>query len=198
MIEFRLRTGAHSNAAVSLSIGRNRQAGGAIVEYAFAALIFLTLVFGVGGFSHALYAYHFVSNIAKEAARWAAVNGSTCGADSSCNGTAPMFNTGPADSTAVNTFVTNHVPLGINSSLIATSSCGLSDTGTCADSAPDKCKTGNTFFVAVDYPGCTVKVTVAYAYTYIFPLLPKKTTTTAPCTKPGFCISSTAEMVIAH
>jgi Flp pilus assembly protein TadG len=182
----------------SASFGRNTQGGGAIVEYAFAVMIFLTLVFGIGGFSHALYTYHFVNNIAKEAARWAAVNGSSCSSDGSCNGTAPMFNTGPADSTAVNTFVANHVPQGINSNLVATKSCGLSDTGTCADSTPDVCKTGNTFFIAVDYPGCTVKVTVAYAYSYIFPLLPKITTTTAPCTKPGFCISSTSELIIAH
>lgn len=181
---------------------RRKETGGAIVEYAFGVTIFLSLVFGIGGFGHALYAYHFVNNEAKEGARWASVNGYTCGADSSCNGTAPM-NNGPASSTDVNTYVINHIPPGIDSTKITTSACGVSDTSACADSTPDICTqgvaiTGVTGSPFPNYPSCTVKVQVAYALTFIFPLLPTNTTTTAPCQKPGFCISSTSEMVIAH
>jgi Flp pilus assembly protein TadG len=194
-----------NNSYCSLTSRRREEIGSALVEYAFVIVIFLSLVFGIGAFSHAVYAYHFVNNEAKEATRWAAVNGYTCQGppigDGSCNGTFPM-NNGPASSSDVNTYVINHVPPGIDSSKITTitpaSACGLSDTSFCADSTPDFCKTGNVNFVAVNNPGCTVKVTVAYPLTYIFPLLPKTTATTAPCTQPGFCISSTSEMIIVH
>jgi Flp pilus assembly protein TadG len=172
---------------------RYEETGSALVEYAFVIIMFLSFVFGIGAFSHAVYAYHFVDNEAKEATRWAAVNGHTCGplGDNTC--------AAPASSTDVNTYVINHVPPGIDSTKIATSTCGLSDsTSACADSTPDACIVGNVNFVAVNNPGCTVKVTVAYPLTYIFPLLPKNTTTTAPCTKPGFCLSSTSEMIIVH
>ena len=91
---------------------RARQRGAALVEYAFTFIFSMTLFLGIMEFGHALYAYHFVNNAAKEATRWAAVNGANCNYDSSCNGTAPM-NNGPAKSADVNTFVQNHIPPGI-------------------------------------------------------------------------------------
>lgn len=176
------------------------QRGAAIVEYAFGVVIFMSLALGISAFGHALYAYHFVNNIAKEAARWSAVNGYTCDSirgDNSCNGTAPM-NNGPAQLADVDNFVKNHAPNGIDISKISTSGCGIKGTSTCADSTPQACITGNANFVAINNPGCTVQVKVAYALTFIFPLLPKYATTTAPCTKAGLCLSSTSEMIIAH
>jgi len=144
-----------------------------------------------------------VNNIAKEAARWAAVNSYNCGApplgDNSCTGTWPMNNR-PAQLSDVDLFVKNHTPPGIDTTKIDTSGCGLAGSPgiTCADSTPDHCITGNVNFVAVNSAGCTVQVRVAYAMTFIFPLLPKTTATTAPCTKPGFCLSSESEIIIAH
>src|SRR5215475_14076289 len=85
------------------------QSGAALVEYAFTFIFSMTLFLGIMGFGQALYAYHFVNNSAKEATRWASVNGANCNYDSSCNGTAPM-NNGPAKSADVNTFVQNHIP----------------------------------------------------------------------------------------
>ena len=178
---------------------RCKETGGALVEYAFSVIIFLTLMFGISSFGTALYAYHFVNNIAKEATRWAAVNSYNCGSngDNSCNGTWPM-NNGQAQLSDVDSFVKNHTPPGIDSTKITTSGCGLNGSTTCADSTPDACKTGNVNFVAVNSTGCTVQVRVAYAMTFVFPLLPKTTATTAPCTKPGFCLSSESELIIAH
>jgi hypothetical protein len=169
------------------------------VEYAFSVIVFLTLMFGISSFGTALYAYHFVNNIAKEAARWAAVNSYSCGSngDNSCNGTWPM-NNGQAQLSDVDSFVKNHTPPGIDSTKITTSGCGLDGSAYCTDSTPDACKTGNVNFVAVNVAGCTVQVRVAYAMTFVFPLLPKTTATTAPCTKPGFCLSSESEIIIAH
>jgi hypothetical protein len=180
---------------------RCKETGGALVEYAFTVIIFLTLMFGISSFGTALYAYHFVNNIAKEAARWAAVNSYNCGApplgDNSCNGAWPMNNR-PAQLSDVDLFVKNHTPPGIDSTKITTSGCGLDGSAYCTDSTPDACKTGNVNFVAVNSSGCTVQVRVAYAMTFIFPLLPKTAATTAPCTKPGFCLSSESEIIIAH
>ena len=179
---------------------RCKETGGALVEYAFSIIVFLTLIFGIGSFGTALYAYHFVNNIAKEAARWAAVNSYNCDSthgDNSCNGVAPM-NNGQAQLSDVDSFVKNHTPPGIDSTKITTSGCGLNGSTTCTDSTPDACKTGNVNFVAVNSTGCTVQVRVAYAMTFVFPLLPKTTATTAPCTKPGFCLSSESEIIIAH
>jgi Flp pilus assembly protein TadG len=172
-------------------IFRKKQAGATLVEFAFGLIFFFSLLFGIVGFSHGLYAYHFVNHMAKEAARWAAVNGHSCNDDGSCDGTVPM-NNGPSSSADVNTYVKNHAAPGIDPAKLATSGCGVSDTSACPDSTPAIC---GTF---ANYPGCTVQVKVAYAFNFVFPLLPTSTTTTPPCTQPGFCFSSTSEMVIAH
>jgi len=51
--------------------------GGTLVEFALAITILLTLIFGIMDFSQAMYAYHFVSNAAREASRYASLRGST-------------------------------------------------------------------------------------------------------------------------
>ena len=68
--------------------------GSALVEYAIVFLLFMTMIMGTIDFGRALYTYHYLSNVTRDAARWAAVNGSTCGGDNSCNG-AGYMNNGP-------------------------------------------------------------------------------------------------------
>src|SRR5690348_2571995 len=63
---------------------QQEERGSTLLEFAIVCMLFLTMLFGICGFGHALYAYHFVSHAAKSAARWAAVNGSTCASDGSC------------------------------------------------------------------------------------------------------------------
>jgi Flp pilus assembly protein TadG len=179
-----IKTGAMSRRECPLRRSRKKQTGTTLVEYAFSILIFLMLCFGAMGFSHALYAYHFVNHIAKEATHWAAVNGEACSYDSSCGGA--------ASSIGVDTYVKTHAPLGLDQTKLVTSACGVSDQGSCADSTPAVCGT------TPNYPGCTVQVKVAYAYNFIFPLLPANTTVTAPCLQAGYCLSSTSEMIISH
>ena len=172
---------------------RGKENGAALVEYAFIVMLLLTTLFGIMGFGHALYAYHFVNHVAKEAARWAAVNGSACGLDSSCNGTGYM-NNGPATATDINTYVQNHIPPGIVASSVSTTA-----TWPVKANSPTICSTAvGTTPATPNYPGCTVQVQVAYAFTFTFPLLPAASATTAPCTQPGFCMSSTSEMIIVH
>lgn len=147
-----------------------REEGSGLVEYAIIFILLMMLLFGIAGFGHALYAYHFVSNTAREATRWAAVNGSTCANDGSC--TAPAT---PAD---IQTFVTNHTPPGIDSSQIQVTPIW----NPAGSYGPSTCSTIN------NGPGCTVEVTVSYNFHFIFPLI---STSALP-------LSSTSEMVIAH
>ena len=161
-----------------------------VAEYLFSILIFVMLIFGAMGFSHALYAYHFVNHMAKEATRWAAVNGHSCdrnNGDGSCNRQASAGD--------VRNYVKNHAPLGLDQTKIVTSACGVVGgvPDPCPDSTPAVCSS-----VAQNYAGCTVQVKVAYAFNFIFPLLPTSTRVTAPCTQAGFCLSSTSEMIISH
>src|SRR6516164_2224996 len=160
---------------------RARQRGAVLVEYAFTFIFFMVLFLGIMGFGHALYAYHYVNNAAKEAARWAAVNGANCSYDSSCNGVAPM-NNGPATAADVNTYVQNNVPAGIDATQVTTSVCGVSGGTKCAASTPTLCIT------TVNAPGCTVQVTINYNFNFIFPLLPSGT----------IAMSSQSDMIIVH
>jgi len=177
------------------------QAGQGLVEYAFIVIVFFTILFGIGGFAHMLYVYHYVNHAAKEATRYASVRGSKCSDDLSCVTTNSASGVaGPTSDSDIQTFVSNMVLAGVDSSklVVPTSStylCGVVNTTKCSpvvDSA--MCNSS----AAVNAPGCTVRVTVVYAYNFIFPLVPGSTTTTAPCTSPGYCLKSTSEMAIVH
>lgn len=56
--------------------------GSALVETAFASMIVLAMLFGMFEAFFALYGYHYVSYAAREGARYAAVRGYYCSADS--------------------------------------------------------------------------------------------------------------------
>jgi Flp pilus assembly protein TadG len=166
--------------------GAKAEQGSALVEYALVLIIFMTMLFGIIDFGRALYAYHFVSNAARDATRWAAVNGNDCTIDSSCNGIGGM-NSGPASSTDVQNYVKAlAIPAGINTS---STGCGgsacLTTTPTwnpAGSNGPATCSAFN------NNPGCTVEVQVSYNFSFLFPLVYKNSIT----------LSSTSEMVIAH
>jgi Flp pilus assembly protein TadG len=171
---------------------QKKERGAALVEYAFILILFLTLLFGIGAFGHALYVYHFVNYAAKQATRWASVNGSTCNSDTSCNGVGTM-NNGPVTASNITTYVKNIAPSGINPAGITVTSCGVSGGTACAASTPEICTTAIGTGVGAlpatpNYPGCTVQVQVQYTFTLIFPLI-----STAPIT-----LSSTSDMIIVH
>ena len=153
--------------------------GSALVEFALVCLFFLTMLFGIVDFGRALYAYHFVSNAARDATRWAAVNGSTCATDSSC--------AAPATPTDVKNYV---------KSLATWASINTSSTG-CGGSA---CLTTTPTWQAPQWtssapctaplnsPGCEVQVQVNYNFIFTVPLVYKNSIT----------LSSTSRMIIAH
>lgn len=84
------------------------ECGSGLVEYAVITILFMTMLLGIADFSRALYAYHFVSSQAREAARYAMVRG--------CSTTSTHCPT-PASASDIQTFVKN-VPLGIDPSKV--------------------------------------------------------------------------------
>jgi len=163
--------------------------GAALVEYAFVLILFLSLLFGISGFGHAIYVYHHLNNAAKEATRYAAVRGSTCSDDSSCIATNSASGiVGPTTVADVKAYVASLTPQSIDSSYITANMtvCGVVNTkcSPAITTAPAICNADAT----ANQPGCPVQVTVNYSYDFIFPLL-----RTAPVS-----MSSTSDMIIAH
>lgn len=175
-------------ARAPLSVRRG-QRGVGLVEFALVVMVFMTMVLGVIDFSRALYTYHFLSNAARQATRWAAVNGMNCDKDTSttdsggsCNGTYGM-NNGPASATDVENYVANHVPMGIDASKLSTTV-----TWPVGTDSPVFCDSSSAYYQGANYPGCTVEVQITYPFSFLYPFVHSGTIT----------MSSSSEMVIAH
>jgi Flp pilus assembly protein TadG len=125
------------------------EGGNNLIEYALVFMVFISMVLGIVDFSRALYSYHFLSNASREATRWAAVRGSTCGNDGSC--------AAPASSSDIQTYVTNITPPGLDSANLTTT--------------PSWPGTGPTCLGAANSPGCTVEVQVSYNFNFVVPFI---------------------------
>jgi len=136
-------------------------------------MVLMSLLLGIVDFSRALYTYHFLSNAAREATRYAAVRGSTCNLDSSCSDATP--DTGPAapGNTVIQDYVKTIVPPGLNSTNVNTT--------------PSWPGTGAACAVA-NNPGCPVEVQVSYNFTFVAPFI-----RSTPLT-----LSSSSQMIIVH
>jgi Flp pilus assembly protein TadG len=182
----------HTVRSMTIAIRQlKKDCGSALVEYAVVFLLFMTMIMGTIDFGRALYTYHYLSNVTRDAARWAAVNGADCGpppiGDNSCNGQGYM-DTQPATQSDVQTFITNQTPPGIDSTkLTATVTWPISTV------SPATCAT------IQNSPGCTVKVQLSYAFSFISPLVSRVIPATA-CGKytGNLCLNSVSEMIIAH
>jgi Flp pilus assembly protein TadG len=149
-------------------------AGNNVVEFALAATVFLTVVFGVMAFSMVVFYDLLTSNAAREGTRYAVVRGSSWASDCSTPG--------PANCTAqtadVQTYARSRAAFaGVNTSNLAVSTTWLTSSGGSCGTA-DSCKV----------PGNRVKVTATYSYAIAFPFITGQT----------FTMSSTSQMVIAQ
>jgi Flp pilus assembly protein TadG len=153
---------------------RNREKGGTLVEFALVFVVLMTMIFGVFGFGHALYVYHFLDYTARDATRFASVHGSTCNDDSSCSTTG-----GPASSSnnVIQNYVATLIPPGVDSKKL-----------TITPSYPIVADGPTTCATTQNAPGCTVQVQLTYQFDFNLPLLPTKT----------ISMSSSSELVIAH
>jgi Flp pilus assembly protein TadG len=165
-----MKAAKHSAARGSGAGGRKRrQRGVAIVEQAFILPVMLALMFGVIDMSRALYTYHYVSYIARDATRWASVRSNT-----SINGSSVG---------QVQNYVSNVNGMGLDSSQV---------TSTTSYVAPSNltplCPAGATSSNVNNKPGCIVRVTVDYNFKFIVPLIPGG----------GFTMSSESQTVITQ
>ena len=130
-----------------------RQRGITLVEDALVLPVMLAIMFGVIDMSRALYTYHYVSYIAREATRWASVRGG------GINGT--------SDQTQVQTFVSNVAGMALDPAQITSTTNYIAP-----PNLTPLCPGGAGNSAANNKPGCIVQVTVNYNYKFIFPFLP--------------------------
>jgi Flp pilus assembly protein TadG len=167
MIERHKRGEAREKGPTCMTLRAN-QLGSALVEQALVLTILLAVIFGIIDSGRALYTYHFVSQAAREATRWASVRGSTCvGLTGGC----------PADAGDVQTYVANVSGMGLNPAKI-----------TATATWPIKPYSSPACAASNNKPGCVVQVQVDYAFQFILPFLPST----------GFTMSSTSQMVITQ
>jgi Flp pilus assembly protein TadG len=127
--------------------------GNALVEFALAITVLLTLLFGIIDIGRALYAYDWLYNSARQATRWAMVRGYFC------NNLLPGC---PADKTAISNYVTNSNGSGLDTTGIDTSAVNVSSlcyvTNTPASNPP--CA-----------PPAWIQIQVRYQFHFITPFL---------------------------
>jgi Flp pilus assembly protein TadG len=81
---------------------RRLQSGQSVVEFACAIVAALWLLFGTFEFGRAMYCYYFVCDLAREASRYAAMNGAS--------------SPDPVTASGVQTFVIDELPPGLEAS----------------------------------------------------------------------------------
>ena len=144
-----------------------------MVEFSIAAVLLLTVIFGIMDFARAVYADHFVSYAAQEGTRYAIVRGGTF-AGTTCTTTSTMDCAATAGD--VQSYVQSIAPPGISGTSVSASATWP---GTTVSGSATGCSTINN-------PGCDVKVTVTYTFSFLLPFMPTA----------GITFSSSSEQVI--
>lgn len=138
---------------------RREERGASLVEFAVSIVLFMTLIVGIAWFAMAMYAYHYVSYSAQQAARYAIVRGAdwgttTCAAANSyaCNATAAN----------VQSYIRSVAPAGINPNdvTVTTTWPGTTPSGSATGCSP------------ANKSGCLVNVTISYPFAMYIPLVP--------------------------
>lgn len=158
--------GKAARCAAPKSVG---QRGTTLVEFAVIVTVFILMVVGAIDFARVLYTYHYVSDAARDATRYAMVRGHSCSGFSDCP---------DVTQTQIQTYLSN-VPAGIDSTRLNVTASWPVQTN-----SPAACSTAST----KESPGCTVQVQVSYSYSFLFPLVHNSTIT----------LSSTSQMVISQ
>ncbi len=140
--------------------------GSELIEYALVLPALMFMLLGIAGMSILGYTYHFTAYAAREATRYAMVRGSTWGT-TTCSTTTTFACNASADD--VTKFVRSLVTQGISSGSALTVSTTWPGTGLAGAATSCPTATGR------NSPGCLVKVTVSYSYTYNIAMLPAST-----------------------
>lgn len=146
------------------SVGqKNGEAGSALVEFALATVIILTVLFGIIDMGRAAYAYHWVSNAPRMATRYAMVRGMSCspvlgqGCSPSPCGAAHQPPVNGACQSDIENYIKSNADGIDTSQLVVTTQC---DVGT------------NVFQPLPCSPGQGVIVRVRYAFSFVSPFIP--------------------------
>jgi len=154
-----------------------RKRGSATIEFAVAAIAFLSFVFGMIDSARFLYAYEFLTFAARSGARYAMVRGSTC---ASTNGDAWCGSAAGATAAQIQTFVQ-----GLNLPGIDPSSLTVNTTSTFVWPATGAgCNSAN----GINSAGCPVLVQVQYPYLSTIPFVHIRT----------FTLTASSQMVISQ
>lgn len=129
---------------------RHYQRGSTMAETGFVITALLTVMFGIIDFGRALYTYSFVSQLARQGARWGIVRGVDCAYVDHCN----------ASQSDIQTYVQS-----------------LSEGATTASSFTVHANWGTTACNTSHTPGCTLTVTVSYPFSFMLPYLPSPSLT---------------------
>lgn len=157
--------------------------GGTLVETAFTITLLFVFIFGIMELSLALYSYHFVSDAAREATRYAMVRGSDW--SSSCDGTGKAGSGSTsagciASATDIQNYVQNMgFPGIVGSNMTVTTTCATTIGGTFTAYPGTTACNGN---------GNVVQVTVSYPFTFGVPGMKKF----------NYSLASTSQMVISQ
>ena len=136
--------------------GGEGERGQALVEFAFAASIALTLIFGIIDFGRALYAYDLVAQVARVGTRYAIVHASIPAHD--CSN--PAVGTTPCETDVV--------------AYIKSKMTGVDPTQITVKT-PFTWEGADTTCMATASPGCTVGIEVDYNFTFVTLPLPAQT-----------------------
>lgn len=159
----------------------NDDTGSALVEMAASCVLLIAMFFGVFEFGLASYTYHYVSDAAREGARFAMVRGST-----SCINT-PSLGTCNATATQISDYVKNLGYPGINASAYMTVTVSWL-TATTVTGGTNTTTTWATCTGTCNLPGNMVNVVVSYAFPLAIPFSSNRTIN----------VTSTAAMVVAQ
>ena len=140
-------------------LSRRRDARGqALFEVLVSMIVFITMLLAVIQMGLAGYSYHYISEAAREGARWAMVRGSAC----------TSFTTAcPAATTDIQNYVTGLAYPGITASAMTVTASWCGPTS----STPPACSTGT------NAPGQIVRVAVQYKFPVGIPFVPASTIT---------------------
>ena len=156
--------------------------GSTLVEMAVSFSVFVAVLLGVMQMSMALYSYHFVSDAAREASRWAMVRGSACASSISTSFCSPTSSaTTGATNADIQTYV-NSLGYPFSGSLTTSTTWCVASSST--PTTWTSCGTTSAYKTA----GSQVQVTVSYSFPIAIPFWKN---TTIP-------VSSTSSMVLSE
>ena len=151
--------------------------GSAILETALSILMLITFLFAVMEVCLGAYTYHFISEAARAATRYAMVRGSSLTGDCTAPGYANCIAQGGNNAGDIAAYVQNLSFPGIDPNKMTVNSTWLKSDGTACGTA-DSCKA----------PGNQVQVIVSYNFPLSIPFVPAYTWT----------LASTSQMVISQ